>query len=88
MKSKKKKSKEPAMKPMKLRKNPAFNDSGTSIRKVTPSIIPEEKPSPKTKFFSLGLIKTPKIPPTPVAALARRLMSINVIRFISAPDVY
>ena len=88
MKSRKKKSKEPAMKPMKLRKNPAFNDSRTSIRKVTPSIIPEEKPSPKTKFFSLGLIKTPKIPPIPVAAPARRLTSTNVVRFILAPDVH
>ena len=88
MKSKKKKSKDPATKPMKLRKTPAFNDSRTSIRKVTPSIIPEEKPSPKTKFFSLGLIKIPKIPPTPVAAPARTLISINVIRFILVPDVH
>jgi len=87
MKSKKKKSKEPVMKPVKHRKNPAFSDSKTSIRKVTPSIIPEEKPSPKIKFLSLGLNKTPKIPPTPVAAPARRLMRVNIIRFILAPDV-
>jgi hypothetical protein len=75
------------MKPMKHRKNPAFNDSETSIRKVTPSIIPEEKPSPKIKFLSLGFNKTPKIPPTPVAAPARRLMRVNVIASILASDV-
>jgi hypothetical protein len=75
------------MKPIKHRRKPAFNDSKTSTRKVTPSIIPEEKPSPKIKFLSPGFNKTPKIPPTPVAAPARRLTRVNVIASILASDV-
>ena len=71
MKSKTKKTKVPIMKPLKARTNPASSDSKTSIRKVTPSIIPEEKPSPKTKLLSPGLNKTPNTPPTPVEALGR-----------------
>jgi hypothetical protein len=84
MKSRRKKSKEPVIKPAKPIKNPAFNDSETSTRKVTPSMTPEEKPSPKIKILSLGLNNTPKIPPKPVAAPARRLMRVNVSKLILA----
>ncbi len=76
----------PVMKPPKDRKNPASSDSKTNIRKVTPSIIHEEKPSPKTKLLSPSLNKTPNTPPTPVAAPAMRLIMLITNRFILAPD--
>lgn len=82
MKSRRNKSKVPATKPLKDRVKPTSNDSEISIRKVTPSIIHEEKPSPKTKLLSPGLIKTPSTPPTPVAAPASRLAILITSRFI------
>ena len=82
MKSRAQNTKIPKINALKDEINPAFNDSGINIRKVTPSIIPEEKPSPNIKLLSDGLIITPSKPPIPVATPAIRLMIVMLTKSI------